>query len=142
MTTNPLVNCDHCNKLIRYNQTILFEGRLTCQACNNFEKLFTPDKYIEFYSMGDLVKAIARTLKVMSWGAHAWTKFNDHVLRFKVNAHRHKGHIYIAVNGKDLFDVWLTTTRGRILKAFNDIFIEDLINIIDKEIEYIEGYNH
>ena len=79
-------------------------------------------------------------MRVMSWGAHAWTKMNNKVLRFKVEAHRHKGHIYVAVNGADLFDIYLTTTKGTIKKEFKDIYIEDFISIVDEEIERIEEY--
>jgi hypothetical protein len=102
---------------------------------------FQPKNYREFYSMSELVRTIGRTMKVMSWGAHAWTKMNKALLRFKVEARRHKGHIYIAVNGADLFDVFLTSVQGRIIKEFHDVFIEDLISTIDNEIERIPEYN-
>ena len=101
---------------------------------------FQPKNYREFYSMEELVKTIARTMKVMSWGAHAWTKMNKSLLRFKVQAHRHKGHIYIAVNFLDLFDVFITTVQGNIVKTFENVYIEDLITTIDNEIERIPEY--
>ena len=96
--------------------------------------------YRDFFSMQELVNNIRRSIKVWSWGAHAWTKMNNKLLRFKVQAHRHKGHIYIAVNGVDYFDIWLTTTRGRIIKTFTDIDISTLIEVIDNEIERIPEY--
>jgi hypothetical protein len=104
-------------------------------------KEFDGKGYREFYSMNDLVKTIARTMKVCSWGAHAWIKMSKYLLRFKVEAHRHKGHIYIAVNGADLFDVFLTTVQGRVVKEFKDVYIEDLITTIDDEIEKIPEYS-
>ena len=97
-------------------------------------------EYREFYTMNELFNAIRFTCKVLSWGAHAWTKVNKHLLRFKVEAHRHKGHVYIAVNGSDYFDVFLTTTRGRVIKEFRDVDISTLIETIDDEIERIPEY--
>ena len=51
-----------------------------------------------------------------------FTNYKNKVLRFKVNGHHHKGHVYVAVNGSDLYDVYLTTTRGNIVKEIKDIF--------------------
>lgn len=96
----------------------------------------------DFYSMQEFVGAIGRSMKVWSWGASAWTKMNEKVLRFKVNAHRHKGHIYVAVNGADLFDIYLTTLKGRVIKTFTDVYLEDFIDTIDNEIEKIEDYQY
>jgi len=101
---------------------------------------FQPKNYREFYSMEELVRTIGRTVKVWSWGANSWTKMNKALLRFKVQARRHRGHIYIAVNGLDLFDVWLTTLEGKIKKEFKDVYLEDLIDTIDNEIENIPEY--
>jgi len=97
-------------------------------------------EYRDFHSMQEVANVLRTTVKVWSWGAHAWTNFHDKLLRFKVQAHRHKGHIYIAVNGADYFDIFLTTTRGRILKTFTDIDISSLIDVIDNEIERIPEY--
>lgn len=96
----------------------------------------------EFHGMVDFVNAIKRTTKVMCWGAHAWTKMNKYVLRFKVEAHRHKGHIYVAVNASDLFDVYLTTTHGKIEHVFDSVYLGEFIATIDEKIEMIEDYKH
>lgn len=101
---------------------------------NNISE-FDKKSYREFYSMNELVNAIKRTVKVCTWGSHGWTKMNPYLLRFRVSAHRHKGYIFIAVNGMDLFDIWLTNLKGEIKKEFTDIYIEDLIEVIDTEIE-------
>lgn len=98
------------------------------------------NEYRDFNDMQALVSAIARTMKVMSWGAHAWTRMSNKLLRFKVQARRHKGHIYIGVNGSDLFDVFLTSTHGRVIKEFKDVYLEDLVTTIDNEIERIPEY--
>ena len=96
--------------------------------------------HVPFSDMTGLVRAMSRTMTVMSWGAHAWTKVNDKLLRFMVQARRHHGHVYIAVNAGDLFDVIFTTNRGRITDKIEDVFIEDLISTIDEKIERIDAY--
>jgi hypothetical protein len=70
-----------------------------------------------------------------SWGARAFTNIEHKALRFYVNGRFHKGHVYISVNGKDLYDVVFTTSMGTIKKEMNDIFCEDLAEIIDNIVE-------
>lgn len=102
---------------------------------------FNPQKgYREFYSMRELVSTLSRLTIVWSWGAHNWTQMSKYLLRFKVQAYRHKGYIFIAVNGSDLFDVWLTDLKGNIKHTFTDIFIEDLVEVIDEKIEKQSNY--
>lgn len=75
-----------------------------------------------------------------SWGATAFKNYQNKILRFKVNGHHHKGHVYIVVNGSDLYDVYLTTTRGNIVKEMKDIYFDELQTRIDNAIERIEEY--
>lgn len=96
--------------------------------------------HVAFSDMNSLVKALLGSNKVRSWGAHGWLRMNPAVLRFMVQARRHFGHVYISPNVHDLFDVWLTTTHGRIVKHFEDIHVEDLVPTIDDEIENIADY--
>lgn len=79
--------------------------------------------------------------KFWSWGANGFTNINGKGLRFKTNGHHHKGHVYIFVNGMDLFDVYLTSTQGNIKEVINDVFIEDLFTILDKKIEWVKEYS-
>jgi len=80
-----------------------------------------------------------------SWGAHAFTvdnKKDPKMFRMKVNGHHHKGHVYIFVNGMDLFDVYLTTTKGNIVKKFTDIYFDQLVEMIDNAIEKVKEYGY
>jgi len=79
--------------------------------------------------------------KFHSWGANKFTNVYNYALKFNVNGHHHKGHVYIMVNGSDLYDVFITTNRGTILDTFKDIYFEDLFDVIDKRIEYISDYS-
>jgi len=94
-----------------------------------------------FEEMSEFVNIISKNHKIWSWGTHAWTKMSKFCLRFKVTGHHHKGHVYIVVNVSDLFDVYFTTTHGKIKKIENDIYIEDFIDRLDIVIEKIDAYN-
>ena len=107
------------------------------------------DTHRPFEDMQGLVNAlrarrrgnsIAGNQKVMSWGAHAWMRMSPYCLRFMVHGHHHKGHVYLVVNGSDLFDAHLTTSRGTIKKTITDIYLEDLVDRLDEEIERIPQY--
>lgn len=93
-----------------------------------------------FDDMNGLVKQLSRLVTVMSWGAHGWRKMNSHVLRFMVRGHHHSGHVYIIPNQSDLFDIYLTTSRGTIKHKFEDIFIDELVPTIDEAVERIPAY--
>ena len=79
-----------------------------------------------------------------SWGATAFTVDNKNdcrMMRFKVNGHHHKGHVYIFVNGDDLFDVYLTSLQGTIKDHTEQgLYFDMLFDWIDKRIEYIDDY--
>lgn len=96
--------------------------------------------HVPFADMIGLVNQMKRQATVMSWGAHAWTRENANCLRFMVHGHHHTGHIFIAPNPADLFDVFIVTTRGTLRKKLEDIFVEDLISVIDEAVERIDEY--
>jgi hypothetical protein len=83
--------------------------------------------------------------KYICWGA---TKFtvdnmkNPRMLRFYVTGAKHKGHVYIFVNGADLYDVYVTTTKGTIVEKSNDmgLYFDDLTDWIDDRIEKQDNY--
>ena len=78
--------------------------------------------------------------KFASWGGSSFRNFSNKVLRFKANGNLHKGHVYIVVNGSDLYDVYLTTTHGNIVKEMRDIYFDELADRIDVAIERIDEY--
>lgn len=90
--------------------------------------------------MNELVKAMARLVTVMSWGAHAWTRMSPYVLRFAVNGHHHRGHVYLVPNHSDLFDIFFTTSRGTIKHTETGIFVDGLVDTIDRVVERIPEY--
>ena len=82
---------------------------------------------------------------VWSWGAHNYTvdKRNQPTMfRMTVQGHHHRGHVYIFLNFMDLFDVYLTTNRGKIVKRTDEmgIYNDQLIDWIDERVERIPEY--
>jgi hypothetical protein len=75
-----------------------------------------------------------------SWGATNFSNYKDKAFKFKVNGHYHKGCVYIVLNGLDLFDVYLTSTKGVIKETINDVYIDQLFNLLDERIEKLPQY--
>jgi len=77
----------------------------------------------------------------MSWGLHApKIIIKDKCYRFAVNGHHHKGHVYIVLSFMDTFDIYLTTMKGTITKVLIGIYIDQLVEIIDINVEKIADY--
>lgn len=81
----------------------------------------------------------------MSWGPHNFTvdkKKGTQMFRMNVQGFHHKGHVYIFLNGLDLFDVYLTTTQGTIKDRTDEmgIYNDQLVDWIDEKVERIPDY--
>ena len=83
----------------------------------------------------ELFNSIRNLQTVWCWGGQAWTAHKDKFLRFKSNGHLHKGHVYIILGWDDTFKVILTTVKGKILSIDENIYVDMLIDVIDKRIE-------
>jgi len=82
---------------------------------------------------------------MMSWGAHNFTvdkKNGTQMFRMNVQGHHHKGHVYIFLNGMDLFDVYLTNTHGMIRQRTPEmgLYFDQLVEWIDERVERIPEY--
>lgn len=79
-----------------------------------------------------------------SWGTHALKGFTikgePKALRFAVQGYHHKGHVYIVLNGQDLYDVYFTTRKGKIVDSKCGIYFDMLVDVIDKRVEKIPEY--
>ena len=79
------------------------------------------------------------------WGA---TKFivdnmrKPRMLRFWVTGMKHTGHVYIFLNGADLYDVYITTSRGTITHKSGDmgLYFDMLTDWIDDRVEKTERH--
>lgn len=95
-----------------------------------------------FYDMKEFVKAISRTIKVITWGARGWSNWNNNALAFRVSARRHKGIVVIAPNGLDLFNVYLLNMQRKVKEVIENVYVEDVVDTIDRKIEFISQYKH
>ena len=82
----------------------------------------------------------SHTFRFGSWGPHNFVDIKNRGFRFNVQGHHHKGHVYLFVNGADLFDIYLTSTHGNIKEKIGDVYLDDLFDVLDKKIEYIDIY--
>jgi hypothetical protein len=108
----------------------------------------------------DVVKAMCREMylpdlsslinpytnyKVASWGAHNFfvdRRSQPRMFKMMVQGNHFKGHVYIFLNGSDLFDVYLTSIRGTIKYRTDEmgIYGDTLIDWIDRKVERIPEY--
>ena len=77
---------------------------------------------------------------LMAWGANSYcslsqTKHRVGGLSFKVNGLTHQGWVTIELNWLDTYNVIFTNENRDVVKTFEDIYCDMLVNIID----YIEG---
>lgn len=78
---------------------------------------------------------------LMSWGFHNPTVIKDG-LQMHVSGYIHKGIVQIIYqHGLDLFQVRLLLMDGTIVKEINEVYVEDLIDLIDENIEKVRDYN-
>lgn len=83
--------------------------------------------------------------KYICWGATKFTVDNmkrPKMLRFQVSGMKHKGHVYIFVNGMDLYDVYITKKDGTIVHKSNDmgLYFDQFTDWIDDRIEKLDNY--
>jgi hypothetical protein len=60
--------------------------------------------------------------------------------RFRVSGMIHKGYVYIILNGLDLFDIYYTNIKDVIKKISTDVYVMDLVDTIDRDVEKIPEY--
>lgn len=72
---------------------------------------------------------------VWSWGAHKWTIHKDYALQFTVSGRLHKGHVYVTLHASDTFTIYLTSNRGNIKHQIDNVYIDQLIDVLDRAIE-------
>lgn len=79
--------------------------------------------------------------KFMSWGVEDVT-FQHESVKFKVNGHHFGGYVQIKYNRcLDLFDInYFDKVTQILLGARTGVCFSDLVDIIDKQVEYIDIY--
>lgn len=84
---------------------------------------------------------------IMSWGIDnssyrlATDANGNYGLQFRVQGFKHKGTVQILYDeGCDTFLYHLLTDTGEIVKTVEDVFLDELVSKIDREVEYVENY--
>lgn len=94
--------------------------------------------------MAEYILSILRLelMVVFSWGFHRPTALpNDEGLAFKVDGFKHRGWVFVKYNdGKDLFDVELRDNSLNIVRSIEDVYFDQLVNVIDNAVEHTENY--
>lgn len=99
------------------------------------EKLVENKRYFDVI---DLLNAIKRTVKFITWGAR-YCNYFDRGLLLLVNGHHFTGGVLITLAGNDTFTIYYIKEMQVVDQATN-IYIEDLIDIIDTKVERIPEY--
>lgn len=78
----------------------------------------------------------------MSWGVVPESmKVIEGGLKFHCQGFKHKGKVQIVLDeGKDLFEVHLISENGEKIKTIEDVFLDNLISVVDENIEKTEDY--
>ncbi len=81
---------------------------------------------------------------ILSWGFNTPAALqNNEGLLFKVNGFKHQGWVKVVYNeGKDLFIVFLLDPKMRDMKRINDVYFDQLIDVIDEAVERTNDYNN
>jgi hypothetical protein len=57
-----------------------------------------------------------------------------------VSGHHHSGHVYITLAWNDTFTIYYTTSRGKIVDKREEVYIDELVQVIDERVEKIDAY--
>ena len=81
-------------------------------------------------------------MRLLSWGLHNAFNLANRGLKFTVNGNHHKGDVLIVLDASDTYTVFILNLRGRVLDKYEQVYFDDLFDIIDERIEKIEEYVH
>jgi hypothetical protein len=98
--------------------------------------------YKDEFSIAETMQVLYKTnpLVYFSWGVSAKYNYENKALILKVNAHHHKGYVVITLDWNDTYIVNIIKTSGRIVATYDNVFFDELQEIIDNKIERIEEY--
>ena len=79
---------------------------------------------------------------IMSWGLDPDTvKPIEYGIEFHVQGFKHTGLVQIKLNeGADLYEVYLYDDSGELKESHTDIYVDQLIDTIDRAVEYTADY--
>ena len=82
----------------------------------------------------------ANPLWLMTWAARDFTRFEDKALFFKVSGHLHKGIVLITLGWDDTYTVRLLSSQWNEKAKFENVYCDELAELIDTKVERIKEY--
>ena len=81
---------------------------------------------------------------VLSWGFHNPVAINECEegeggIIFNVDGFKFSGQVKVMLNWTDTFDIYLIK-RGDVVETIKDVYLDQLINVIDNRVEYTPDY--
>lgn len=82
----------------------------------------------------------SRIFIILSWGFNTPVRIENGI-KFKVEGYIHSGWVEVLYNeGNDLFDVSTLNPDGTVKRKETDVYLDNLVNVIDGMVERIENY--
>ena len=75
-----------------------------------------------------------------SWGVERLLNYQNKGLLLLVNGHHHKGWLLIILAWNDTYSYYLLEANKTIKKEQHQVYFDMLVDMIDKDIEYINEY--
>lgn len=81
-----------------------------------------------------------------TWGANGFTASqsdtdaHEPCLMFKVNGRKFKGYVHIFYNWCDWYRVEFVSTHRNLKKVVDEVYFDELQNVIDEYVEKVEEY--
>lgn len=103
---------------------------------DNIESLCQRD-----FDTNETVQVIQHNIQVYwSWGVERLINYKNKGLLLLVNGHHHKGWLLIVLAWNDTYSYYLLEGNKTIKKERKEVYFDQLQELIDKDIEYIEDY--
>lgn len=76
-----------------------------------------------------------------SWGVSKLIAYKTtKALMIRVHGHHHNGWVFITLAWDDTYTVNLLTTHRNVVKTFEGVYFDMLVDVIDNAVEKIEDY--
>jgi hypothetical protein len=98
------------------------------------EREFNPSETIQWLR--------AKPLWLMTWAARNFTNYANKALFFNVSGYKHKGIVLITLAWDDTYTVRLLSSQWNEKAKFENVYCDQLAEIIDINVERIEAYKH
>lgn len=96
------------------------------------ERSFNPQETMQWLTRNKLW--------VMTWAARNFTRFEDKALFFTVSGHHHKGIVLITLAWDDTYTVRLLSSQWNEKAKFENVYCDELAELIDNKVERIGEY--